>query len=256
MRIAIDCRLADSSGVGVYLRGCLPYFLESPHTFTLFGDPAVLHGLAPDADERKREIIPCAVRPFSLSELCAFPRRLRDAINRADRYYSPYFNLPGGITAPVYTTIHDIIFPDMPELTSRAGLAARMWFYRRAFRRSRTVFTVSQFSKSRIAHFLGNAAPIVVTRSAVQPALQGGAPKGVTKKETVLFIGNIKKHKGLPCLLDGFFRARAEGLAHRLVIVGEKDNFRSSDAGSLRDLAHTDPSAVEFTGRVPPESLK
>jgi glycosyltransferase involved in cell wall biosynthesis len=38
--------------------------------------------------------------------------------------------------------------------------------------------------------------------------------------------------------------------------VGEKDNFRSSDAGSLRDLAHTDPSAVEFTGRVPPESLK
>ena len=254
MRITIDCRLIDASGVGVYLQGCLPYFLNSPHTFVLLGDTEKLRELV--QDYQNYEIIPCTAKPFSISELLAFPKHIKKIINHTDLYYAPYFNIPGGITVPVCTTIHDIIFPDMPELTSKIGLAARMWFFRQAFQGSKKIFTVSNFSKSRIEYFLGNTKPVIVTYSAIQTYLLHRDTSNIQKKETLLFIGNIKKHKGLWRLLDAFFLARNEGLRHKLVIVGDKDNFRSADTESLRKLDHIDPSIVEFTGHIANEKLK
>jgi glycosyltransferase involved in cell wall biosynthesis len=254
MNITMDCRFLDASGIGVYLRECLPYFLDSSHTFVLLGDVEKLCPLA--KDHRNIELIACTVKSFSISELFIFPQRLKKIINRSDLYYSPYFNVPGGIRVPIYTTIHDIIFPDMPELTSKIGLAARMWFYRRAFRLSKKLFTVSNFSKSRIEHFFGTTKPIIVTHSAIQPYLLNRDTTTITKRDMILFIGNIKKHKGLWCLLEAFFFAREEGLRYKLVIVGDKDNFRSADTKSLRKLDHIDPSIIEFTGHISNEKLK
>ncbi|MDR2511127.1 MAG: glycosyltransferase family 4 protein, partial [Bacteroidales bacterium] len=254
MTITVDCRCIDVSGIGVYLKGCLPYFLASSHNFVLLGDAERLHNFV--NDYQNYTIVPCTVKPFSISELLVFPKYIKKIINSTSLYYSPYFNIPDGITVPVYTTIHDIIFPDMPELTSKLGLMARMWFFRRAFRFSKKIFTVSIFSKSRIEHFLGNTKPVIVTHSAIQPYLLHIDTHNIQKNETILFIGNIKKHKGLWCLLEAFFLAKNAGLQHKLVIVGDKDNFRSSDTESLTKLAHIDPSVVEFTGRIPNEKLK
>jgi glycosyltransferase involved in cell wall biosynthesis len=141
----------------------------------------------------------------------------------------------------------------MPELTSRTGLALRMWFYRRAFNRSKKIFTVSEFSKSRIEHYSAKKIPVIVTHSALQPYLTRRDNTAPDKKDFILFIGNIKKHKGLRCLLDAFFLARGKGLPHKLIIVGNKDNFRSADtelAGKL-DSAHK--NGVEFTGKIADE---
>jgi glycosyltransferase involved in cell wall biosynthesis len=251
MKIALDCRMLNASGVGVYLRGCLPRLLDSPHSFILLGSR---RELAVFAEGRAcTSVVDCPVKPFSLRELFAFPGRLSREINRCDLFYSPYFNVPGGVTVPVYTTIHDIIFPDMPELTGPLGLAARMWFYRRAFRRSKTIFTVSQFSADRIRHYAGAALPVTITHSAIQPYLleEAAVP---CKTNTILFIGNIKKHKGLWCLLDAFLQGRAEGLNYKLVIVGEKERFRSVDTEALKKIEGS--SIVEFTGFISNEKLK
>ncbi|MDR2418570.1 MAG: glycosyltransferase family 4 protein [Treponema sp.] len=253
MTITIDCRMLDASGVGVYLRECLPYFLASSRRFVLLGEPARLTALS--KNRRDVQVLACAIKPFSIKELFLFPPALLEKINNTDLFYSPYFNIPGGIIVPVYATIHDIIFPDMPELTSRLGLMARMWFYRRAFHRSKKIFTVSQFSRSRIQHYAGAAPPVVVTHIAIQPyLLKESAP--MNKTNTILFIGNIKRHKGLWCLIEAFFQARTEGLTHKLVIVGEKNNFRSADTESLKKLGKADDSSVEFTGFISNEKLK
>jgi glycosyltransferase involved in cell wall biosynthesis len=255
MTITIDCRHFDASGIGVYLRECLPRFLETGNGFLLLGDAGKLAHIA--AKYRNAEIVDCAARPFSFRELFAFPHEIIKKINKTSLFYSPFFNIPSGIKVPVYTTIHDIIFPDMPELTSRIGLAVRMWFYRRAFRCSRKIFTVSEFSKSRIEFHLGKNVPVVVTHIAIQSYfLVNDSAAPAEKKEIILFIGNIKKHKGLSVLLDAFFNARTEGLPHKLVIIGEKNNFRSKDTESLEKLASVDPSVVEFTGFVSDEKLK
>lgn len=253
MRITIDCRHLEASGIGVYLRECLPYFLDSSHTFLLIGDEEKLAPVT--AGHKNATVIACTIKPFSIRELCAFPHNIVKKINQTDLYYSPYFNIPSGITVPVYTTIHDIIFPDMPELTSKMGLAMRMWFYRRAFRRSKKTFTVSEFSKSRIEYYSRNRRPVIVTHSAIQPYLLDRSDTPA-KTDTILFIGNIKKHKGLWCLLEAFFRAREAGLKSKLIIVGSKDNFRSQDTAILQQLESADSSIVEFTGFISDEKLK
>jgi len=255
MTITIDCRWIDSSGVGVYLRECLPFFLDSGNFLFLLGDSK---RLAPLLLERKNAaVLDCSVKPFSFREIFAFPRGILKQINSGGLFYSPYFNIPGGIKVPVYTTIHDIIFPDMPELCSRTGLAARMWFYRRAFGRSKKIFTVSEFSKSRIEHYSKNKVPVIVTHSAIQPAfleyrarLQNGQ-----KKETIVFVGNIKKHKGLDCLLDAFHQARKDCLPHKLIIIGSKKNFRTSDNTILHKIEEIGNDAVFFTGFISDKEL-
>jgi glycosyltransferase involved in cell wall biosynthesis len=255
MTITIDCRMIDASGVGVYLRECLPYFLASQHRFFLLGEAAKLDALSKNTTGGV-SVLACAVKPFSIKELAFFPSALLKKINSSDLFYSPYFNIPGGIIVPIYTTIHDIIFPDMPELTSRLGLMARMGFYRRAFRRSKKIFTVSQFSQSRIRRYAGPLPPVIVTHSAIQPYLLKPAATAANKTNTILFIGNIKRHKGLGCLLDAFFQARSLGLKHTLIIVGEKNNFRSADTESLKRLDVSDEPPVEFTGFISNDKLK
>jgi glycosyltransferase involved in cell wall biosynthesis len=258
MNITVDCRAIANSGVGVYLCGCLPFFLSSPHHFTLLGDRETILDSIPNEILRqsKAEFLPCKVKTFSVRELFFFPASLKRKINKTDIYYSPFFNIPGGIKVPVYCTIHDIVFPDMPELTSKAGLLVRMFFFRRAVKRSKKVFTVSSFSKSRIRHYFGAATPVVVTYSALQAFFFEPPGTLCQKSKTVVFIGNIKKHKGLDGLLEAFLLAREEGLSHKLIIIGEEKDFRTGDSESLKKMDGIEHSAVEFTGRLDNDSLK
>jgi glycosyltransferase involved in cell wall biosynthesis len=153
----------------------------------------------------------------------------------------------------------------MPELTSKAGLAARMWFYPRAYKKSQKIFTVSEFSKSRIEYHLGKSKPVIVTHSALQPMflayrnnVRSQKPLDVPnlqKTKTIVFIGNIKKHKGLDLLLDAFYPAKNEGLPHRLIIIGSKENFRTADNAVLQKIDSLGSDAVTFTGFISDEQL-
>ena len=254
MTITVDCRMLDASGIGVYLRGVLPCFLQSENSFLLLGSAAQLNSFASNSNVK---IIECNIKPFTIKELFFCPTEITRQINKADVYFAPFFNIPCGIKIPVYTTIHDIIFPDMPELSSKAGLAVRMWFFRRAYKKSRKIFTVSEFSKSRIERHLGKEKPIVVTHSAVQPMFfeYRANVHNIQKKETIVFIGNIKKHKGLDYLLDAFHQARKEGLRRKLIIIGSKENFRTSDNAVLQKIEAIGADAVSFTGFVSDENL-
>jgi Glycosyltransferase len=254
MTICIDCRMIDASGIGVYLRECLPLFLQSGNNFLLMGNSSRLQCYSSNGNVK---IIECNIKPFSLKELFFFPFKTARQINSADLYFSPFFNIPCFITIPVFTTIHDIIFSDMPELTSKTGLAARIWFYRRAYKKSQKIFTVSEFSKSRIQRHLGTEKPITVTHSAIQSMfLEYRANiQNVQKTQTIVFIGNIKKHKGLDILLDAFSLTKDEGLPHRLVIIGAKENFRTADNTILQKIGSLGGEAVTFTGFISDEQV-
>jgi glycosyltransferase involved in cell wall biosynthesis len=143
----------------------------------------------------------------------------------------------------------------MPELISKAGLAMRMWFYRRAFNRSQKIFTVSEFSKSRIEYYSRHKVPVVVTHDAVHKKILKNSNVTGDKSETIVFLGNIKKHKGLDCLLEAFINAKACGLPHKLVIIGNKDNFRSADKDFLEKIESLGGDSVIFTGFVSDERL-
>jgi glycosyltransferase involved in cell wall biosynthesis len=254
MTICIDCRMIDASGIGVYLRESLPWLLQSGNNFLLLGNANRLQCFTSTANVK---IIECDINPFSLREYFFFPLKTVRQVNNADLFFSPFFNIPNSVTIPVFTTIHDIIFPDMPELTSKTGLVARMWFYRKAYKKSKKIFTVSEFSKSRIQHHLGTEKPVIVTHSAIQPAFLAyrANVQNIQKTQNIVFIGNIKKHKGLDLLLDAFCLAKKEGLPHRLVVIGAKENFRSSDNTILKRIESFGSEAVIFTGFISNEQL-
>ncbi|GHU41081.1 glycosyl transferase [Spirochaetia bacterium] len=257
MTIVVDCRMIGKSGVGVYIQEILPFLLNTDNSFILLGDKKKIQNITQKNQNAKNvTIIDCVVKTFSMQELFFFPRTICKIINRSDVFYSPYFNIPAGIKIPIFTTIHDIIFPDMKELTSTAGLAVRMWFFKRAARLSKKIFTVSYFSKSRIEHHLGKTKPVIVTYSAIRPFFLEPCANEHKKTETIIFIGNIKKHKGLNYLLDAFLKIKPLLPNHRLVIVGEKNNFRSADTGVMEKIENAGKSAIEFTGSIPEAALK
>lgn len=268
MKIVIDCRMLNSSGVGVYLKEILHHLCNTPHELFLIGNS---FNNLPDSEHESNDyngkpltLIDYSIKPFSLKEIFfGFPSRIRKIINSCDLYYTPFFNIPRGIKKPIFSTIHDVVFPDMPELTSWLGLKLRMWFFKRAIKKSKLIFTVSEFSKERIQHYFGNKKPIVVTYNGVPEYLIHPKEQDLQEPYTLkkaefpfdepylLFIGNIKKHKGLPVLLRAMSLCKEQGLNLKLFIVGNGDNFRTKDS-----TLNLNQENVFFTGYLSEEVLR
>lgn len=257
MKLAIDCRMTNSGGVGSYLNALLPY-LTKKNECLLLGNKNELEKF----NSERTEILSLETKTFSLKELFAFPKEILKKINKCDIYYSPYFNVPGritgGIKIPVFTTIHDVVFLDVPGLTSKSGTIIRKFFYKYAVFKSKKIFTVSEFSKERIIHHLKCKKPVVVTYNAVPVWFyEKNSETTETKKEnSILFVGNIKKHKGLSVLVDAFKIAKEKGFDLTLKIVGNSENFRTADENIFKKISEAPKNSILFTGRISDEELK
>jgi len=248
MIITVDCRHNNSSGgIETYFKGLLPFFLSSGAAIFLLGDKNKLVQISKNSGT---EIIHCTIKPFSLRDTFAFSKSILKKINSGDIYYTPYFNIPNGIKVPVYSTIHDIIFLDMPNLVTKPGFWVRLYFYKRAARLSNVIFTVSEFSKSRIKYFLGDTLNVINASNAVVEPFQKELKNIKEKEKTVIFMGNIKKHKGLNILIDAFLQCRKEGLEYKLIIVGSQNNFRSGDKKTAKRLNMLKEHEVSFSGYI------
>lgn len=247
MKLAIDCRFIGKSGIGTYIENIVDRLLaEHPeHEYVLICERGK------GFPKRKNvEIFETDIQPFSLNELFCFPVSI---INKCDAFFSPYINIPRGIKVPIYSTVHDCVFFDVDGLVSSFGKIVRKPFYKRAIRLSKKVFTVSEFSKERILHHFPTEREIIVTGNGISKAIENYQVGGIVKKDYFIYVGNIKKHKGLQTLIRAYAKARGQGLNTKLIIVGNNENFRSSDT-ELTKLIDSTPD-IEFTGWVSNEKL-
>lgn len=249
MKIAIDCRFLGKSGIGTFLSNILTELLAN-HTENEY--LLVCGKIVPKEAVNKENvlILETDIKLLSAKELMAFPC---EEINKCDVFFTPYINIPHGIKIPTFSTIHDVIFMDMPELTSRKGYWLRKMYLKRTVRLSTAILTVSEFSKERIAHHLGNRKPITVIYNAVSENIKQYSQETAPVKDYFLFVGNIKRHKGLSTLMRAYKEAKERGLKERLVLVGKADKFRTSDTEFSKLLQET--KGVEFTGYVSDERL-
>ena len=243
MKIAMDCRFIGKSGIGTYIENILDelvhnhpkneYLLIADKTFDDYVSFSNIRYVITD------------IKPFSLKELFLFPV---DEINKCDAFFTPYINIPGRIKIPVYSTIHDVIFLDLPELVSKVGLLIRKFFIWRATRISKVIFTRSFFSKERILFHFPHSNEIKIVRNCMSNGIINFNTGDIVKQNYFIFIGNIKAHKGLNTLLKAFEIAQQQGLDSKLVIVGSSEKFRTSDKDVTYLLANL--KNVEFTGWV------
>lgn len=237
MKIAVDMRMSGKSGIGTFLDEIIPFFKDSGNEI-YFSCPKV--------------------KQFSLKEIFCFPKSELKKINSCDAYFTPYCNIPGGIKIPIYSTIHDVVFLDVKGLTSSFGKFARKWFYKRAVSTSKSIFTVSEFSKKRILENLRCKKNINVVYNGLPSYFDEPADFG-PKENSIIFIGNIKKHKGLSILLEAFCSILEQRKDLKLIIVGSNENFRSKDekiSSIIDDINSRYPDSITFTGFVENNRLR
>ena len=253
MKLAIDCRMLGSGGIGSYLAALLPFFVKE-YECTLFGNVELIKKYA---GKGNYSVVECLVPTFSIQEMLAFPSVLKKLINSCDYYYTPYCNIPGGIKIPIFSTIHDVVFLDVTGLSGKLGTMARKWFYQHAVNKSCKVFTVSNFSKERIqAHLKTKVEQIITTYNALPQWFYQDVNISIQKENYILFVGNIKKHKGLNTLLDAFKIILSRGIETKLMIVGNSENFRTGDSEIWQQIASCPKDSVVFTGRITDSELK
>lgn len=252
MKIAVDCRMSGMSGIGVYLDNIVEYFLSENlgNTYLLVGDKSKLKCYE---NFPQCQILQTDVPIFSLKEIFDFPTK---EINKCDVFYSPNFNIPFGIKIPVYSTIHDVVFLDVKGLTSKIGKFIRWVVLWRTTRISKKIFTVSEFSKKRIQFHFKKVPEIVVANSGINSELKNFTvnPQSPYTFQYILFIGNIKKHKGLDILLQAYDKTYEKGFKHKLVIVGDYKNFKTADTSIISRIDIHDKNVV-FTGKITNEQL-
>lgn len=242
MKLTIDCRFIGKSGIGTYIENVVEDMIRLyPDNEYLLVVEKMLPQYVGMANVSQ---MVTDINPFSLKELFCFPVK---EINKTDAFFSPYINIPFGIKVPVYCTIHDVIFWDMPGLVSKIGLWMRTFFVKHAISTSKGIFTVSEFSAKRIVHHFKTKKPIVVVPNGIAGHVLKFNEK-VEKEDCIIFVGNVKQHKGLSVLVSAFQEAKCLGLTSKLKIVGNKDNFRTDDTDFLaRALNDND---ITFTGRL------
>lgn len=251
MKIALDCRFIGKSGIGTYIENIVDELCNNhpEHNYLLIAEL----GKVLNYNNDNVSILYTDIQPFSLREIFAFPTR---EINQCDAYFTPYINIPGGIIIPTYSTIHDVIFLDLPSLTSGMGKMIRKWFIHRAINKSKSIFTVSEFSKRRIKFYFNTNKNVVVTFSAISKSLKQYSKylfSRYSKGTYLIYVGNIKAHKGLKVLLEAFTKAIAEGYDKELYIVGDAEKMRTSDSKINHFIENN--NRIKFTGFVPNKKM-
>lgn len=254
MKIAIDCRMSGKSGIGTYLDEILPYFVETAkvgkNSLLLVGN---LTKLEKYSNIENVQLCECNIPIFSFKEYFSFPLKIASLINHCDVYYSPYCNIPSKIFIPIYTTIHDVLFLDMPNIAGFWGTFIRKLIYKYACIRSNKIFTVSLFSKQRINYHLRTIKPIIVTYNGVSSCFIN---KEKNKKDnSILFVGNIKQHKGLQYLIPAFINAKKDGLDAKLYIIGNFNNLRTSNTELFNMIEKSQKDDIVLFENVTKEQL-
>ncbi len=242
MKIAIDCRYLGKSGIGRVCRGILDNLDYSKNQYFLIGDPSLL---APYAGAN---VIADASNPFSKKGLFSYVRRVN---GECDCLIIPNFIIPYGIKIPVYTVVHDLIFLDLPDITTKgyADYRIKKMLLKRCFKKSVKIACVSGFTKSRCQHFFPEYShKCYVNYVGLSKEVLGFDSSGIQKRNQIVFVGNVKAHKGLKTLIEAFHML-PKG-RYSLKIIGEKEGFLVG-----MDAADLQSDDVIFTGRLGDDEL-
>ena len=230
MKIAIDCRLIGQSGIGTFIENVVYHLVDTPDMhFVLVGN---MERLAPYALRENCTIVECNYPSFSLKELFCFPTK---EVNSCNTFFTPFFNIPLGINVPIFSMVHDVVFFDVEGICSPIGKLIRRFFIQRALNISTTVFTVSDFSCQRILKHFHTSHPIkIVPNGLSKELLDYIATHPVVKERSgIVYLGNIKRHKGLLVLWKAYERLLKEKPdAPTLTIIGHI-NFRTKDSAMM-----------------------
>lgn len=239
MRIGIDARLWNESGVGRYIRNLVNGVdaieaKKANHSYVIFLRKDVFESVS--FHSKSLQKVKADIRWHSIAEQVKFPSILEK--ERLDLVHFPYFSLPLSYKKPFVVTIHDLIIK-----THATGKASTLPY---------PLYIAKQAAYSKVLrHGIVDSQAIIVPTEAVKKEIlreypldegkihityEGFDQSIIPKKESnqfghlknipyFLYVGNAYPHKNLDTLLDGFELFRQKNPTYHLVVVGREDFF-------------------------------
>ena len=251
MRVMLDCRMADWSGIGRYSTGLARELARIPDLEIV---QVVEEGAAPPVPDA--EALTAHSHAFYPTGGYELGRLVASA--RPDLVHCLHVPTPIPVSAPLAVTIHDLTPLRVPEaMPSLIRRVAYRWWCGRAASVAGLLIADSRATAGDIASYFprARARTRVVELAAddfiggpvgeLTPALAEGGPY-------LLSMGNTKPHKDLPTLLRAFAQVNVRRPELRLLLVGrDEPGFAASVLGDT-------PAArrVAFTGHVDDPTLR
>ncbi len=261
MRIGIDARLWNETGVGRYIRNLVWQLqvLDKKNDYTLFVSKKFRIEDLGFKDSRFK-IVQTDIRWHTIEEQLQFPKILEK--EQLDLVHFPYFSVPIRYNRPFVITIHDLIINHYP--TGKASTLPSLVYYlklqgykfviKQAARKARKVIAVSQATKDEIVkHLEVSQDKVVVTYEGVEIREQVGTRDKKLDYRFFLYVGNAYPHKNLNRLIEAFALVVKEHNDVKLVLVGKEDYFYKRLKEKVSDL--TIAQYVLFTGFVSESEL-
>jgi glycosyltransferase involved in cell wall biosynthesis len=243
MRIGIDARLWDETGVGRYIRNLVWQLqvLDKKNDYVLFVNQRIKKQELRSKGNWK--LVETDIRWHSIEEQLQFPKILEK--ENLDLVHFPYFSVPILYNRPFIITIHDLIINHYP--TGKASTLPSPVYYlklqgykfviKKAAQKAQKVIAVSQATKDEIVKHLGVSTDKVgVTYEGVGNSEQAFVSEAQARRGTVnrdqefgypffLYVGNAYPHKNLDRLVEAFVQVVSKNPDVKLILVGKEDYF-------------------------------
>src|SRR5882724_4455625 len=235
MRIGIDGRLWNETGVGRYIRNLVFQLqaIDKTNEYVLFFKKGLkIKDLS--FKNEKWKIVETAIHWHSFEEQIQFPQVLQK--ENLDLMHFPYFSLPIFYNKPFVVTIHDLIINHFP--TGKASTLPyplyRMkhigydFVMQHARQKSQKIIVPLRAVKEDVMQTFGvPQEKIVVTYEGVNTKLKNQKSKLQEKSQNYfLYVGNAYPHKNLDFLIDGFVDFKKSCKTDvQLILVGKNDYF-------------------------------
>jgi glycosyltransferase involved in cell wall biosynthesis len=183
-----------------------------------------------------------------LTELDVIARRARRRTG-AQHFLSPGYCPPLRWPGRLSFTIHDLIHLDVPNEQSAIKGVYYDRVVRPAARAADAVYTVSEFSRSRIIEWAGvDPQKVIVVGNGVDERFFVSGRGLQRDRPYLLHVGNHKPHKNLPRLIAAFAAVRRRELD--LLLTGSPDPDLMESAAQ-----HGVSHRVVFIGKIPESAL-
>lgn len=243
--LAIDCRMARMSGIGVYLRNL------APRCMALLANAARFRLLGYDGAFRLPEGVIWEAVSFDtpiygITEQFRMPPLLRGC----DALWLPHYPVPVLADIPLVVTIHDVAHLALMDLFTGVQRAYARFMFQVARRKATELLFVSDFSLKEFLRLVGTPrGGMTVAHNGVDSVwMERPLAEVPAAPPYLLAVGNIKPHKNIRLLCHAF-AGIAEKCDAELVLAGEYGGFRNAEA-STETLAAICPGRIRFVGPV------
>jgi glycosyltransferase involved in cell wall biosynthesis len=239
MKIGIDCRLWNETGVGRYIRNLVLQLqeLDKKNTYVLFVQSKDYKEVISQVSSLKSQVVKTDIRWHSVEEQVKFPRILEK--ENLDLMHFPYFSVPIKYKRPFVITIHDLILhhfgtgkaSTLPLPLYKMKHAGYKYVLSQAVKNAQKIIVPLETVRDDVLETFGISEDrVVVTTEGVDDKLEARSKKQELR-DYFLYVGNAYPHKNLERLIEAFsevLRSKKQEVRSKdlqLVLVGKEDFF-------------------------------